>query len=178
MISITGAAHRSFIFPADLPTTFEYYNDVGRVLHFLPHISILQQYTEHQYRMLYSAAELGIYQVRVICDMQAEPDRQAWALRISPLEGARAAQSEVGMYLLSGYGYFNSESLFFEEGKATRIEYHLKLRANLPIPLGLRLVPRRVTQSIARSITQWRIDEIVAGFIERSIRVFETKTAA
>ena len=177
MISITGTAHRSFIFPSDLPTTFEYYNDVGRMFHFLPHISLLQQFAVNQYRMLYNTTELGIYQVRVICDLQAESDRKTWALRFSPLKDAREVQSDAGMYMLTGYGYFNIESLFFEEGKTTRIEYHLKLRANLPIPHGLRLVPRRVTQTIARSITQWRIDEIIAGFIERSVRVFETKTA-
>ena len=185
MIKIAGSVHRSFIFPADLPTAFAFYGDMSRSLHYPPHISLLHRYDEHTYRMLYSTTELGIYRVRVICDLQVQLDRAGRALRIRSLDPVTPVKSEAGMYSLSGYGQFESESLFTEEdldaenlpaGQHTCIEYRLKLSAGLPVPLGLRLVPVRVIQGIANSIVDWRMAETAEGFIERSIQAFEART--
>jgi hypothetical protein len=172
MIKIAGSAKRCFVFPADLQAAYEFYSDFRRTFSFLDHITILHHYGEGEYRMLYSATELGIYRVRVLCDLQAERDYRQGVLRIRPLERIASTRSKVGMYSLSGHGYFNSESLFKPNGNQTNIEYKLRLRARLPIPMGLRFMPRTVINEIARNITQWRINEIAEGFIDRSLRAY------
>jgi hypothetical protein len=172
MIKISGSVHRSFTFPADLETAFNYYCDMNRTLNFLPHITILQRYADGQYRMLFSTTELGIYRVRVVCDMQAIEDRKNWVLRIVPFDQVRSIQSEAGMYSLTGQGYYTSKSTFKSISDQTEIEYALDLDAQLPLPLGLRFMPGSVVNSIARNITRWRIHETAEGFIERSMRAF------
>jgi hypothetical protein len=49
------------------------------------------------------------------------------------------------------------------------VEYRFHLNAELPVPVGIRFMPEPVLNGIASSITQWRIDEIVDGFIQRSL---------
>lgn len=173
MITISGSVHRSFVFPAELPLAFEYYADIRRTINMLPHISFVQQHGERQYRVLYSTTELGIYRVRLMCDIQALLDRNAHILRMRPMEACLPVKTEAGVYSLTGYGYFSSESIFINRGNHTEIDYHFNLRARLPIPFGIRFMPTQVVNSIANSITTWRIEEIVEGFIERSILAFQ-----
>jgi hypothetical protein len=108
-----------------------------------------------------------------MCDIQVSLDRKACILRISPLENILPITLEAGIYSLTGYGYFNSESIFTDLGNQTEIDYHLSLRARLPIPFGIRLMPTSLLNSIAHSITQWRIDEIAEGFIKRSLQAYQ-----
>jgi len=173
MIKIAGFARRTFIFPADLPTAYAYYSDVSRVLTYLPHISLVRAYAYDQFRMLYSTIELGIYHVRIFCDLRTTLNNEAGRLiRISPLEGALPVKSEVSFNSLTAPGNYSSLSVFYENGTKTRVDYSMTLQASLPTPLGLRLMPDKVVNGIAKNITESRIHEIVNGFIERSIDAF------
>ncbi|MBN1148096.1 MAG: hypothetical protein JXA78_12630 [Anaerolineales bacterium] len=174
MIKIAGSIHRSFIFPANRPDAFEFYADLERTLSFLNHISLLRSYSDLQYRMLYNTTELGIYHVRLFCDIETELDRDARAIRIHPLEGKGIAPagSNAGLYSSAAKGYYTSESLFAEEGDRTRVDYYLQIWATLPTPHGIRFMPNIVLNNIARTITQRRIHEIAEGFIERSVSAF------
>ena len=53
----------------------------------------------------------------------------------------------------------------------------LELKAALPKPLGLSLVPDAVMNQITHSIADWRIHEIAGGFIDRSIAAYQTLPA-
>ncbi len=64
MIQLAGSAHRSYLFPADLPAAFAYHCDLARSMRFLPHISIAERYAPDQFRLLYSAID-GLYRVRI-----------------------------------------------------------------------------------------------------------------
>jgi len=173
MISINGAVKRSFHFPADLSTAFDFFCDIDRILHFLPHISIVNQYAGNGYRMLYHTTELGIYRVNIYCDLVVEINRQKPSINIHPLDPVSPmVRSEVGLYSLISQGYFSSISTFFPERDQTRIEYQLSLSAELPIPLGLRLIPNSIIDGIANNLVQWRINEIADGFIYRSLGAF------
>ena len=123
--------------------------------------------------MLYRTTELGIYRVRVICDMAAQIDRDAGVLRIQPLDGHPPVKSKAGMYSLSGQGFFRSVSIFHPQDEFTEIDYSLKLSATLPIPIGLRFMPVGLVNEIARNIVQWRITEIVGKFIDRSLHTYK-----
>ncbi len=138
----------------------------------LPHISLIGQLGAEQYRMVYSTVELGIYRVRMVCDIQVMLDEANGILRIAPLQDAPPVKSEITFNSLTAPGYYHSESVFHttdEDEQATRIDYQLQLDANLPIPYGARFMPAGVLNSIARNITNWRIHEIAQGFIARSI---------
>lgn len=173
MIHISGSAHRSFIFPADLPTAYAYYSDLGYILNFLPQIYITRTYAEQEFRVCYTSTELGAYQVDIFCDLRAELDDEAPALRLGPLNGMTPANAKAGFRSTSASGYFASQSLFFAAPNGeTRIEYRLELKAQLPTPKALQFMPAVVVDSIAGSITHRRIAEIAEGFIKRSINAF------
>jgi hypothetical protein len=170
MISIHGKVARSFLFPVNLSSAFDFYCDFDRILHFLPHISIVNKYPNQGYRMLYHTTELGVYRVNIYCDIAVETEQQPLCIKIKPshLSGV-PVKGEVGLYSLIGQGYYSSTSTFTPEGDQTRIEYQFSLNAELPIPLGLRLVPNNILDGIASNLTKWRIKEIAEGFITRSL---------
>ncbi len=87
MLRIAGSSRHTFSFPADLPTAFAYYSDVGRILTYLPHIFLVQAYAYDQFRMLYSTLELGVYHIRIFCDLRTTLGvaRDRWAIHINPL---------------------------------------------------------------------------------------------
>ena len=68
MIQLAGSAHRSYLFPADLPAAFAYHCELARSMRFLPHISIAERYAPDQFRLLYSAID-GLYRVKIFCDV-------------------------------------------------------------------------------------------------------------
>jgi hypothetical protein len=180
MIKINGCTQRSFVFPAELPMAYAYYTDLNRILTLLPHISIMRVYAYDRFRVLYNTLELGAYHIHILCDLQARLDvGEARVLRILPLRGMPPVRPQAGLTSSTAHGIFSNESVFYEEpGGQTRIDYSLQLRARLPTPLGLRLVPDTVVNNIAESIMDMRVHEIVEGFIENSIQAFPDWLAA
>lgn len=172
MIEVAGSYHRSFTFPAELPLAFTYYGDLGRILPYLPHILLVQAYRYDQFRMLYSTIELGMYRIRIFCDLQAQLDERGRALQIRPMKGVPRVKAKAGVKSATAQGYYSSKSVFHAADKETVIEYSLGLHANLPTPLGLRFMPGSMVNRIAHNITRWRIREIADGFIERSLDAF------
>jgi hypothetical protein len=174
MIQIAGSCHRSFIFPAGLPTAYAFYNDLSTVLGWLDHISIVKRYSDSQFRMLYCSTELGLYHVNLYCDLRTQLDQNRKAIYIRPFKQLQEVKKESAANSLFATGSFSSASLFYEEGNQTRIEYSLQLSASMPVPFGLRLMPKRVMNGIANSITEYRIYEIAEGFIQHSISAYYT----
>jgi hypothetical protein len=174
MITLHGTTQRSFFFPAELPIAFEFYSDVRRIIHFLPHISLIKEYTNSSYRMLYHTTELGIYRVSIYCDLVAESSQDKHSLIIAPLNGFHSPiKAQAGIYSLVSQGSYTSTSVFHPDNGRTRIDYSLEIRSELPIPLGMRMVPTGILESITNNIAKWRIDEIAGGFIERSLRAYQ-----
>lgn len=171
MIRVAGSAHRSFIFPAELPLAYAYYADIGRVLRHLPHICLAQTYSPGQLRLVYRSTELGIYRVRIFADVQTILE-DGHVLHVRPVDGLPPVQAQYGAHSTTAQGEFTSQSVFRDIGSQTEIEYSLRLQADLPTPRGLRMMPGVVVGSIARSITHTRIREIVAGFVADSVRAF------
>lgn len=171
MIRVSGAIHRSFIFPAGLPLAYAYYADIGRVLRHLPHICLAQRYGPDHLRLLYRSTELGIYSFRIVADVQTILE-DGHVLHVRPLESLPPVQPQIGADSTMAQGRFTSTSVFHHRGDETRIEYNLQLQADLPTPFGLRVMPGVVVNGIARSITKTRIREIVEGFIMRSVDAF------
>lgn len=173
MIEISGSVHKRFIFPAGVEQAIAYYADFDRTLNYLSHISILRRYASGQYRLLFETVELGVYHVRIFCDIQTQSDTADQLIRVKPLLVENPVSLEAGQYALSGQGAFESESHFRADGRQTMIEYHLALTAALPEPLSLRFMPQRLVTRIAQNVTDWRFEETVEGFIERSIFIYQ-----
>ena len=171
MIEVVGSSRRSFVFPATLPIAYAYYADVGRLLGYLPHIGLVRTYGPDQFRLRYSSIEMGAYHVSIYADVQTTLE-DGWAVRILPLSHPAPVQARAETRSCVAQGAFSSHSVFHAQGDQTRIEYSLQLRANLPKPLSLRLVPDTMLNRISREITQLHIHEITEGFIEQSIKAF------
>ena len=171
MIRVAGSVHRSFVFPAERPLAYAYYADIGRVLSYLPHICLARTYGPDRLRLLYHSTELGIYRIRIFADVQTSLE-DGRVLHVRPLADTPSVKPQSGAHSATAQGYFTSQSTFQDMGNQTRIEYNLRLRADLPTPQGLRIMPGLVVGGIARSITNMRIREIVEGFIDRSIDAF------
>jgi hypothetical protein len=174
MIQVAGNARRTFAFPADLPTAFAYYSDVSRVLGYLPHIVLVRAFSYDQYRMLYDTVELGVYHIRIFCDIQTRlvANGKQNLIRISPLTGVTPVEPHANLRAVTAQGAYTSTSTLHREGDRTEVEYSMALQARLPTPLGLRMMPGSMVDAIASNIAHARIHEIINGFVERSVEAF------
>ncbi len=172
MILINGTSRQTFLFPANVATTSTFYGDFGRILRYLPHIQLVKAYRPDQFRVMYHTLELNVYRVRITCDLQVRYNETTQTLHVMPLFDKPSVRSEVTVNSLSAQGYFTSQSVFRTHGEQTSVDYGINLEARLPKPFGLMLMPDRVTQQIAQNITEWRVHEISAGFIKRSIQEY------
>lgn len=174
MINITGSIKRAFVFPALPQIALAYYSDISRVTQFLPHISLVHTYAPNQIRMLYKTVELGAYTIQIYSDLESSVDWEKMILHVYPvkLETAVPVQAETSMRQTTGQGLFAIDTRFFDLGNQTRVEYVIQLKAELERPLGMRLMPKRVVNRIAQSITDERVREIADGFIKESVDAF------
>ena len=171
MITVSGSAQRSFVFPANLPIAYAYFGDVSRNLTYHPHIYLVRAYGPDRFRLLYSTTELGTYRIRIYADVQTMLE-EGWVIRIHPLPDIPPSETRAKLNSSTTQGYFQSRSVFHDESGQTRIEYNVELRASLPRPLGLRFMPGAMIDRIASGITKHRMREIIEGFIERSVSAF------
>ena len=171
MIQLTGSAQRSYLFPADLPAAFAYHCALARSMRFLPHISIAVRYTPDQLRLLYSAAD-GLVHVKIFCDVLIAIDQPNYRLRISPLGGHVPVKHEVGLNTITCQGRYDSESAFSAAGQQTTIDYRLNLRADVPLPITLRLIPTTLISGAAHNILRMRTAEIMSSFIDQSRQAY------
>lgn len=174
MINLTGSIQRAFIFPAVAKTALTYYSDIGRVASFLPHITLVHTYSQNQIRMLYETVELGTYSIQIYSDLECSVDWNNMVLKVYPvkIETAAPIQPETSLRHSTGTGLFGIDTQFFDLGNQTRIEYTIRLKAELERPLGMRLMPKRVVSRIAQGITDGRVREIADGFIKESMAAF------
>lgn len=173
MIHVRGNVRRTFTFPADLAATRAYFSDYRRIFTLLPHIRLVRAYDAHRFRVMYHSVELGVYEVKIYCDLHVGFLDGRPVLRVSPINGMAPVAPRVTMTSLTAQGSYQSDSIFKAYGDETRVEYHIRLGAALPKPLGLDLMPDRVVERIARNIVTWRMSEIADGFVQRAIHDYE-----
>lgn len=178
MIQIIGTTHQTFHFPADATTASGFYRDFSRILHYLPHIHLINAYGPDQFRVMYHTLELGVYRVRIYCDIQVKFDEPSQTLHVTPLPNISPVKSSATVHSLTAQGYFRSRSVFRPRGDHSTVDYQLSLGAQLPKPFGLMLMPDRVIEQIAGNITDWRIHEIAGGFIKRSVQEYREQATA
>ncbi|HZY41225.1 MAG TPA: hypothetical protein VFF59_04405 [Anaerolineae bacterium] len=172
MIKLAGSARRTYLFPVVLPRAFGYHCDLARSMRFLPHISVVEHYAPDQLRLLYSATESGLYRVKIFCDVLITVDQANHRLRLGPLTGHPPVKNEVRLNAMTCQGHYDSETIFAAAGQQTQIEYRLNLRASVPKPLTLRLIPNALMDGAAHNIMHLRIAEIMGSFIDQSIRAY------
>lgn len=170
MIKITGTTRQTFNFPADMVTAGSFYRDFSHILRYLPHIHLVKAYGPDQFRVMYHTLELNMYRVRIYCDLQVKYNEATRTLHVTPLLNKPPVKAEATVHSLTAQGYFTSQSVFWPRADHCSVDYRLSLEARLPKPLGLMLMPNKVIEQIAGSITDWRIHEIAGGFIKRSVQ--------
>jgi hypothetical protein len=172
MIKLNGAAQREFQFAADTPTAMQYFGMLSRMVQYLPHIELVEEYSPNQVRVCYSTLELGAYTINIITDLECQVDSENLSIFIRPLKGKEPVEGEASLNSTIGYGYFTSVAYLEDNGSETSIDFRLKMAANLPRPRGLRMMPGRVVNRIASSISQGRVNEIMDGFMTNAVESF------
>jgi hypothetical protein len=178
MISLNGSIQRKFFFPADLLTTLIYFSDLTRAVYFLPHIENEETYSNNKVRIKYQTVELGAYTINIFCDLSLEVDVDRSIITVSPLTGYDEVPSSATLNATTGYGYYSSTARLFPEEGGTGIDYQLSFESKLQRPRGLRMMPKRVVDRIAQSISIGRVEEIAEGFMANAREAFETWAAA
>lgn len=172
MIRLNGSTQREFTFPADPQTAFHYFSDLQRVAFLLPHITVTHIYAPNALRVHYQSVELGAYTINIFADLYSAAAADEMTIYVQPLKGVETVAGEATLNTATGQGFFSSIARFSSNGSHTHIDYRLKLEAEMPRPRGLRMMPGRVVNRIAASISQERVREIANGFMEAAIQYF------
>lgn len=172
MITLDGTIQRRLFFPADTQTTLLYFSDLGRVIYFLPHISVVETFDDDSIRIRFQTVELGAYTINVFCDLTCETLPEELSIKVGPPQGTIPVKSESTLNSCRAHGLFTSEAFLFAEDDGTGIDFRFRFRAELPRPRGLRMVPKRVVDRIADSISQGRLEEMVEGFMAGAMKSF------
>lgn len=173
MITLNGTIQRNFYFPADPITTLIYFSALSRVTLLLPHITLLDTYSEERVRIRYQTVELGAYTINIICDLDCTVDVEKQEIVIAPLTGCPDVTPEATLNATTAYGYYASTAKLFPDDAGTAIDYHFQFQSQLLSPRGLRMMPKRVVDRIAKSISLGRVEEIADGFMENALEAFD-----
>ncbi len=173
MITLNGTIQRKFYFPADLLTTLIYFSDLSRVTYLLPHISVIEAYSTDRVRIRYQTVELGAYTINIICDLDSFTDLDKHEIVIAPLPDCPEVTPEATLNATTAYGHYTSTARLFPEEDGTGIDYYFEFKSSLLRPRGLRMMPKRVIDRIAQSISLGRVEEIAEGFMENAIEAFD-----
>jgi hypothetical protein len=165
MISIAVSAQRVFTLPVDLATTIAYFRDFKRTIRDLHHLSLVKTYAQNQYRILYSAAEAGVFRVAFYCDIQVQFDEIKQVIRVLPLTGIPPVPPKVTLNSMSGQGYYASQSIFQAAGPNTNVQYEVEIKADVPKRLELKLIPDQVVKRAVESVVKQRLQVITDAFI-------------
>jgi hypothetical protein len=173
MITLNGTVQRTFSFPADPLTTLIYFSDLSRVVHLLPHISVIETYTNEQVRIRFQTVELGAYTINIYCDLELQSNLDNYTITIRPLAGCQEVEADATLNATTGYGYYTSTARLAPASDGTTIFYQFQFQSKLTRPRGLRMVPKRVVDRIAQSISSGRVQEIADGFMESALEAFD-----
>jgi hypothetical protein len=172
MITLNGTIQRRFYFPADPLTTLIYFSDLSRVTYLLPHITVVETYSSDKVRIRYQTVELGAYTINIYCDLDSMIDLDKLEIVIGPLAGCSQVAQESTLNATTGYGYYSSTARLFSDDDGTAIDYHFQFKSELLRPRGLRMMPKRVVDRIAQSISLGRVEEIAEGFMENALEAY------
>lgn len=173
MITLNGTVQRKFYFPGDPLTALVYFSRLSRVAYFLPHINVADIYDDDKVRIRYQTVELGAYTINIFCDLKSTTDIRKQEILIEPLEGYELTNPSATLNSTTSHGYYSSSAKLYAEDGGTGIDYHFQFRSDLPRPRGLRMMPKRVVDRIAQSISLGRVEEIAEGFMRNALGAFE-----
>ena len=108
MITLNGIVHRQFFFPADPLTTMIYFSELSRIAIHLPHITVVDTYTDNQVRIRYQTVELGAYTINIYCDLDLTVDVAGYVIQVDPLAGCPVVEGDATLNATTGYGYYTS----------------------------------------------------------------------
>jgi len=172
MITLDGIIQRKFFFPADPLTTMIYFSDLSRVVYHLPHINVVETYSTSRVRIRYQTVELGAYTINIFCDLDLKVDNEQYVIQIDPLTGCEPVAVDATLNATTGYGYYTSTARLTPEKGGTAIDYLFKFQSKLQRPRGLRMMPKRIVDRIAQSISLGRVEEIAEGFMQGATEAF------
>lgn len=168
MIHIAGRARQSFVLHCPLEAAWQWFNTPVEYFSLLPHIRVVKSYSPRRFRLLYEATELGLYRVRLFCDLAVQADARRRLLGIRPFSSPDGpVPPRSGLRTITSQGVFRSTTAFRADGGNTIIEYDLAIEARFRKPAILAPVPDSVAGEMAAPVVSWHVQEITAEFIRR-----------
>jgi len=167
-ISIAVSVRRTFALPLDLAAARRQFCDFRQALRYLPDIGLVRTHAPDEYRIRYSAIHAGVYRVDLYSDVRAWYDQADDALCVMPLQGIAPVASRVTPASLTGQGDYSSRLSLRAAGARTHASYEVQIKAALPKPVGLKLVPNSAVRLFVERVVRRRIQEITDAFIRRS----------
>jgi hypothetical protein len=130
---------------------------------------VVESYTDSRVRIRYQTVELGAGGINIYCDLELPVDVSGYVIRIDPLAGCTPVDADATLNATTGYGYYTSvATLTPAEDDGTTIDYRFQFESKLQRPRGLRMMPKRIVDRIAQSISLGRVEEIAEGFMENA----------
>ena len=122
MIHVAGSVSRSFIFPAPWEIAAEYYRDFNRVVRHLSLISMVKQLDEDKFRVMYNSVELGVYNIKIYCDVHTIFDENQRVLVVQTTDDHPKLPTRSGWNSSEAHGAFAQRRIRAEglEGRVFR----------------------------------------------------------
>ena len=143
MIKINSSVQFSFMFPADIATTFAYYSDMQRLVQHLKYIELVdsEPENENEHRIYYNTVELGSYHIHVLLryphGIGRRDDHSSCTSRKFP-----PVKTKVTLNSTTARGHYASEALFSQPATIPVLSIPYPWRPTTP-PQGNALYARQ-----------------------------------
>ncbi|MBE2263311.1 MAG: hypothetical protein IAE92_11250 [Burkholderiaceae bacterium] len=170
MLHVHACVARPFELPVSLAVAVAHFRDFRQLLPDLPELTLSADLGPGHYRVRYRTTVRGVYKVELFTDIAAHFDEKTRTLSVTPLEGHDPVPGEVTMLSMSAHGQYTSRLALSGDARRTRGVYELDISADMPKPLGLKLMPDALAAKAIETVMQKRAEASTGDFIDRSAR--------
>ena len=150
MLPIAVSEERRFHLDAPLPRCAAHFGDFARMLQDLPELRLVGTRAPGHHRIAYVAAIAEVYRVELHSDVCATFDARQQTLVVQPDEAADPVPPRVTLRSMTGQGDYSSRLALRPAGAGTGVDFQLRLSAELPTPVALRLLPASMRAARSR----------------------------
>lgn len=180
MLKFSGSSDRTFSFPAPRPQAFEFFAKIERIVSLIADIEITAVSSSDPgvVRLSYTSNEMGVYEVRTICDVLTQIDPKTFEIRLIPASAADfpPVNGEMTPRRSVSTGEINATLTCMDDnGETTMIRYQFAMISKVPVVGMMRFVPLRPIEEMVQNLINSRLKEQVDQFINNAIKVYSTQ---
>lgn len=179
MMKFSGSVDRTFDFPDGRKNSFDFFADLPRIVSLFSDIEIdaISSQDPSVFRLAYHSTEMGVYEVRAICDVRMIKDEEKFEIKLIPAAAKDfpPVKAEMTPQKTRSVGELNAIlTMLDENGETTMIRYQFSMISQVPISGLMRFVPLKPIEEMVRNLIKSRLDVQVNQFIQQAIRLHAT----